>query len=570
MSWPDAILHRRLDAAPAQAPPARAPAIDPRLTGWSTRVGGPVALGAAMLMAVTLLIGRPTVFTDTDDYFSQGKDVVKAATLWITQGRPPINPAEVDDRLHDPGDQDEEPVHNQNGARSVYYGLFVYACERIGTLWLLAAAQAALAAGIVYALWRVVAPGAQTRSYLVTMAVLAAGSSLPVFTGFAMPDLFAGFSVAATLLVTLYADRFGVWGKAVLWLLLAACVNFHGSNLLTSLGLAVLSLGWLAWRRAPWRVLAARGGMVLAAAMVAILASEAYAVAIKLRTGDELGRPPFLTARVLADGPGRAYLRHACALRPFGDGEKLTLCAVRNAPLADTEEILWSDDPAKGIFNSADYHARVRLEHEERGFVLHALAYDPLGEVSAAFRNWGTQLVTVGYDEPLRDPAYYLSDEYWKTTTLKPLLLRDKPCDPEVGACILHVPAVLMSEIDAGVALLALGWLGAMLGQEAVRSRRRPHLRPHPEPVEGRGRGAPGGSLVLRQAQDEATADRVEWRESTLRTRATVVLMVLAVALNAAVCGVLSGPFARYEARVLWLIPAAALLLHAARRPAAR
>ena len=131
----------------------------------------------------------------------------------------------------------------KNGARSVYYGLFVYACERIGTLWLLAAAQAALAASIVYALWRVVAPDAQVRSYLATMAVLAAGSSLPVFTGFAMPDLFAGFSVAATLLVTLYADRFGGWGKAVLWLLLTACVNFHGSNLLTSAGPGVPGAG---------------------------------------------------------------------------------------------------------------------------------------------------------------------------------------------------------------------------------------------------------------------------------------------------------------------------------------
>ena len=254
MSWPDATLHRSLDAAPAPAQAARTPARVPWLTGWIRRVGGPVALGAAMLMAVTLLIGRPTVFTDTDDYFSQGKDVVKAAGLWITQGKPPINPAEVDDRLHDPGDQDEEPVHNQNGARSVYYGLFVYACERIGTLWLLAAAQAALAAAIVYTLWRAVAPGASIRSYLVTMAGLAAGSSLPVFTGFAMPDLFAGFSVVATLLVTLHADRFGAWGKAVLWLLLTACVNFHGSNLLTSLALSVLALGWLTWRRAPWRV----------------------------------------------------------------------------------------------------------------------------------------------------------------------------------------------------------------------------------------------------------------------------------------------------------------------------
>ncbi len=290
-------------------------------------------------------------------------------------------------------------------------------------------------------------------------------------------------------------------------------------------------------------MLAGRAGLVLTAAFVAILASQAYAVAIKLRTGDELGRPPFLTARVLADGPGREYLRHACAI-----GEKLTLCPVRNAPLADTEEILWSDDPAKGIFNSADYHARVRLEHEERGFVLHALAYDPLGEVAAAFRNWGRQLVTVGYDEPLRDPAYYLSDEYWKTTTLKPLLLREKPCDPEVGTCILHLPAVLMGEVDAGVALLALGWLATMLGKDALQRSPSANVRP----------------------QDEAIERAADWRDPTLRTRAAVILMVLAVALNAAVCGILSGPFARYEARVLWLIPAAALLLWAARRAPAR
>ena len=45
-----------------------------------------------------------------------------------------------------------------------------------------------------------------------------------------------------------------------------------------------------------------------------------------------------------------------------------------------------------------------------------------------------------------------------------------------------------------------------------------------------------------------------------------VVLLVLAVAINAAVCGMLSGPFDRYEARLLWLVPCAAMLLHEARR----
>ena len=33
------------------------------------------------------------------------------------------------------------------------------------------------------------------------------------------------------------------------------------------------------------------------------------------------------------------------------------------------------------------------------------------------------------------------------------------------------------------------------------------------------------------------------------------------VILNAAVCGILSGPFPRYQSRIVWLIPAGAVLL---------
>ena len=54
--------------------------------------------------------------------------------------------------------------------------------------------------------------------------------------------------------------------------------------------------------------------------------------------------------------------------------------------------------------------------------------------------------------------------------------------------------------------------------------------------------------------------------EDAKRARAALVLLVVAVALNAAVCGMLSGPFDRYQARLLWLVPCAALLLDVARR----
>ena len=38
-----------------------------------------------------------------------------------------------------------------------------------------------------------------------------------------------------------------------------------------------------------------------------------------------------------------------------------------------------------------------------------------------------------------------------------------------------------------------------------------------------------------------------------------LALVVIGIAVNAAICGILSGPHDRYEARVAWLIPFAAL-----------
>ena len=50
---------------------------------------------------------------------------------------------------------------------------------------------------------------------------------------------------------------------------------------------------------------------------------------------------------------------------------------------------------------------------------------------------------------------------------------------------------------------------------------------------------------------------------------ALVALVLLAVFLNAGITGVISGPFARYQARLIWLIPALAGIVAAAslRRP---
>jgi hypothetical protein len=44
------------------------------------------------------------------------------------------------------------------------------------------------------------------------------------------------------------------------------------------------------------------------------------------------------------------------------------------------------------------------------------------------------------------------------------------------------------------------------------------------------------------------------------RLLAVLVMFAAGVVLNAAVCGILSGPFPRYQSRIVWLVPAGALL----------
>ena len=298
--------------------------------------------GAVMLMTATLVIGRPSVFTDTDDYYAQGRSIARALDKWAFHGVPILNWEDAQYRMTHADGGDEEPVHNQDGARSAYYGVSLYLIQSLGTLWLFAFTQAITAAGLIYAFWRVAAPKATAWTYLALMGALAAASTLPVFTGFAMPDVFAGFAALSTILLMIYPDRFKWPAQATLWFLLAAAMNFHMSNLLTSVGLTAASIAALVWFKAPWSDLLKRGATVLLAAVVAIAASTLYAKVVQLRSGDELGHPPFLTARVLADGPGRNYLQHACK-----SGSPYVVCGFKWLPLDDSEDILWADEPER-------------------------------------------------------------------------------------------------------------------------------------------------------------------------------------------------------------------------------
>ncbi len=469
-----------------------------------------VLAGATLILAGVAAFGRPAVFTDTDDYYALGLELATDAGL--------IAPPDLSDADVAQAKIDAHMSHTQMASRSAVYGIFLYALETAGTLWLVAVAQALAVAWVVAALWRAAVPGRPRAGALLVIAGLALLTPLPFFTGFAMPDIFAGVAAVAAVLLLIYPDRFGRgegWGLAVL---LVFAMAVHTSHILMMTIMLVVGGGALLARRGERRTLLRRLGGLFAAIVVAVALNSLYGIGIRLTSGEPLRNQPFLTARLLADGPGRDYLRHACAA-----GERYALCRFAHKPLADSEDILWSDLPATGVFMLSDYTTRMKLEDQEGRFVLGTLAYAPLGQLAASLGNWGRQLAMVFVDDPVRDPAFYLTDPYWRQTNLPPMIARVARCGPRHDQCRSRLTVPVSKAWHGAVAVGALAAVAAGFAR--------------------------GGTARLPRRLIAASA-----------------FLIGAVLVNAAVCGILSGPFARYQARIVWLVPLVAIVLFAGRR----
>jgi putative flippase GtrA len=484
----------------------------------------PVLAGTLMLMAVVLINGRPAVFTDTDDYFVEGRTfayTIAYALHWKAPDPPPTTAEDIADAKQAAADL--HMSHTEIGARSPFYGALLYVSQRIGTIWLTTAVQAAFGAWLVFLMWRVAAPKAPLWSAYAAEAAVAFGSSLPFFAAFIMPDVFSGYATASAILLLVFWDRLGGWTRAALGLLLAAAMTFHTSHLLDVVALLVVAGLLFRFFRASPRAVLAQALTVCVCVVAAVGATTAYKEAVKLKTGDEMRRPPFLAFRVIADGPGREFLRAKC-----GHGATYVLCQFRKLPMDDSQDMLWSDDRRKGIFNVTTYENRLQMEREENRLVLDAVAYDPLGQFVASLRNWIEQLFTIYLDDPLKNPHYFLTNSYWSTTNLPWLINHAADCGRDHWGCAPRL------SVDGSVWLYgALAIFGVIV-------------------VVWR--------LCRSDLQSALARRKLAWSDERARLVAFLTLMIAAVMINAFVCGALSGPFARYQARITWLITAAAAI----------
>jgi putative flippase GtrA len=492
----------------------------------------PAALGALIVMTFVFAVGRPNVFTDTRDYMIHGARFYQALRRTFLGEHEPVPATPTEQAAWEKAHWQMHFDHSNMGARSPYYGIFLYTLAHRGTLWLVAAAQSFICAWVIVLLWRSMAPAAPGWTYYTLMAALAAGTSLPWVASFAMPDIFAGVLVACIALLLLYRAelrRWELWGVIALT---GASIAFHNSHLPLALTLIVVGVVLGRMLRGETASLKRYALIVGGAVAAAVAAGWIYGEAIQLKTGDEFRRPPFIAARVIADGPGRAYLRSSCA-----KGAPWVMCRFKSLPLDDSDMILWSAKTKDGVFNRSNYEDRVGMEKQESEFVLATVAFDPAGQLIAALKNWGTQLVNFQVDDPLRKPMVFLVHDYWGKTNLVGLLRGAGPCGAFGEKCEPQVKIDDLATIDGVIVGLSLVAFLIALGQ-------------------------PG---ALRAAWRSAFT----WSEPTCRATAAGLLILAAIILNAAICGILAGPFPRYQARLIWLLPAIGMLLPLALVPEA-
>ena len=473
-----------------------------------------VLFGALLLMGVIAFNGRPAVFADSNIYDWMGQLQYRPIAYALS----PLTHGPASAR-QDPDAADESPADMQMrrtemDARSPWYGMYLYGVESLGSLWGLAALQALILSFSLEALYRRLAPARGSRpglaGWLGVMAGLCVFSTLPFFVGFAMPDVFIGSGlIGLFLLIARWRDLSALERAAHLFLVFLAFA-FHRANGPVLLGAGGLLCLWLVFRGArpvPIRPAASVIGLFLAA----LALTAGYEGAIRHATGETLRSPPFLTARLLADGPGRVYLKAACAR-----GDKWALCRYAKLPLNDSQDILWSGSAAKGVFSRATVAQRIAIDEEQTRFVVAVIASDPLGVISHALSNAVQEFTNVYLDDPLRDPHFYLTDPDWRDTFIADMVHRISDCDPDDTGC-------------------------------------------KPRFTEAQSRLWHGGAFAVAMAIILAWLAFTRKKAGMLESFCLFVLVALF--LNAATTGALSGPFARYQARLSFLAPLCALLI---------
>jgi len=322
-----------------------------------------IAAGALAMCWPAFLNGFPLLFTDSINYLNDGRfirDVLLGA-----------------------------PARSAGWMRSPVYSLLIYPFHWGINPWPVLGLQALVTA---WMLWRVVRSLAIRRGPLVYLALV---GLLSLFTGLAwvvsriLPDMLCPVLCLGVYLLMFAPETLSRLDAVLVSFLVIVSIGSHPTHRALAAGLcALFGLALLVWprlrasRAKPLR----RVSALLALAIVFQVALNGFLTGVLTLDGPH---PPFLMARLVADGPARHVLERRC-------GElQWVICKFKDRLPADSNEFLWG---AGNVMASVRYEEAEQLRREELPLLWATLRDDPVGQARISLGHFGSQLVTYGLD----------------------------------------------------------------------------------------------------------------------------------------------------------------------------
>lgn len=370
--------------------------------------------------------------------------------------------------------------------RSAFYGLFLDAGIPFG-FWPNVIAQSALTIFLIVLTLRVLRFGGRPWLAFGIALLLSVATSLPWLTGQLLPDILFPLAVLALYLLAFHNDGLAMWERVALACVVVFAIVSHMAAAALCVGL-VAAL-WLVGRLPGSGLLKPRLCYAASAVIAGVVLCPMSNWAITGTFAFTPGGSSFLFGRLVEDGIVARYLEDRCP------DPTIRLCAYQ----ADMPDIAddWLWDPDSPFRKLGGWE---QLGNEERAIILATLVRYPLDQMTAAVSDTVQQLISFRTEVSLDDNEPTIGVIHDWTPRLLPRFMaaRQQRRGIDVGALNL---------VDVPVAALAMiGMLGALL------ARRRLQLTPE--------------------------------------LGALCATTLLALFINAAICGIFSHPVDRYQSRL--------------------
>ena len=460
------------------------------------------AIGA---LSVYLANGAPLFYFDTAAYLSQGHSMLDAVADAVLPAAPsgpePGGPAPA---------PAAPPDRSVDASRSAVYALALSGLDALAGLDIAVFINLGLIWLALFLVARRIASASMVPALrLSSLGLLAAClGALPFYVAYLMPDILAPVMILMLALIFTYLPRMSRGDVLASGLLVLSAIVAHPSHLL--IAAAMLPVGLLVLPVMARRRLWISVGLIGLLVGVGVAEKLIFGAAVRHFEKKETRYLPFLTARLIVDGPGMTYLAAHC---PDPD---LATCALfdrlsgaEGSERLDAPNILFSTRAETGSYKLLSDQRQLEISREQPEFVLRVVRAAPLAVIVALARNTAVQLSYFRIDMtvPDEDLLARLNDENPRATAnLRNGRLVTMPR-------VWMAPLARLHEVVYGLSVLGIGWI-------LLKTRRqRPDL----------------------------------WIFTGL--------VAAGIVANALVCGGVSEPAYRYGARVMFLLPALAAML---------